>query len=265
MSTTALAVTMAWPRPVVLLEADAAGGDLAFWARRPDGAPPAVGDGGDGGLLAPEPSLLTLAADARSGLPVALPRYAQASRWGIDVIVAPPAAQAFWPLRPLWDGVAEQAAAWPGTVVVDLGRFHGGAAAAPVARAATAVLVVTRASVAGLYHVRERVHELVHTLGEASRPRSPLGVVVRTARRDAGAVEAQIAAMLEAAGVPVPVIGSIWDDEASAARLQAGQVGGRGRRAGDLAASAARLVSAIGRRWPEMAAAAGVPVAAGSQ
>lgn len=251
-STTALALTMAWPRRAVLLEADTRGGDLAFWGRRPDeaGLTPA-----DGALLPAEPSLITLAADARSGLaPQALPRYAQPTRWGIDVIPAPPAAQAFSPLRPLWDGVAAHAASWPDVVVADLGRFHGGAPAAPLARAASAVLVLTSHSVEGLYHARDRVNELVHTLGDPSRSRGLVGVVVRTSRRDHGAAEAQIAAMLAAAGSPVPVVGSVWHDPAAAAALRAGNPAPRRRRRGDLVASMSRLVEGIGRWWPELTA-----------
>ncbi len=250
-STTALALTAAWPQPAVLLEADTAGGDYAFWGRRPDDTPgPAPADGV---LLHPQPSLLTLAADARAGLPhAAFPRYAQPTRWGIDVIPAPPGAGAFSPLRPLWEGVAAEAAAWPGTVIVDLGRFHAAAPTAPLGRAASSVLVLTNHTVEGLYHARDRVEESVHTLGDGSRSRSSVAVVVRTSRREASAAEEQVAAMLAAAGSPVPVVGSIWDDDASAAALRAGRPGRRGRRGGDLTSSAARLVEVIGRLWPDL-------------
>lgn len=260
-TTTALAVAMAWPRPAVLLEADAAGGDLAFWGRRPDD--PATAAAG-GSLLHPEPSLLTLAADARTGLPGgAFPRYTQPTRWGIDVIPAPPAAQAFTPLRSLWDGVTEQAATWPQVVVTDLGRFHGASAAAPLARAASAVLLVTTCTVEGLYHARDRIHELVAALADPARRHSPVGVVVRAPRRQAGAVEDQVSAMLAAAGSPVPVVGSIWDDPTTVACLRAGQSAPRRRRRpGDLAVSAARLVEGICRRWPDLAPPAPDPGAA---
>lgn len=255
-STTAVALAMAWPGRALLLEADTSGGDLVFWGRRGGHGSAAAGEGD---LLAAEPSVLTLAAAARSGMAAALPRYAQPTRWGIDVIAAPPAAQAFTPMRPLWDGVADHAAGWPGPVVVDLGRFHAAAPTMPLARAATAVLVVTPFTVEGLYHVRERVGELLGALGDPARRRHPVGVVVRTSRRQAGAAEEQITAMLAAAGSPVPVAGSVWDDADAAAAVRAGRAsrhergGRRSRRGGDLATSAARLVETIGRLWPDLA------------
>ena len=242
-TTTAIALTMAWPGRAVLLEADTAGGDLAFWGRRHR----------DGALLDAEPSLLSLAADSRSGLPPdALPGYAQHTRWGIDVIPAPPAAQAFPPLRALWEGVAAAAATWPGTVVVDLGRFHSAGPAAALARAASAVLVLTPVTVDGLYHARDRVGDLVQSLGHPSRPAPPVGVVVRSPRRGGSAAEQQAAAMLAAAGSTAPVAGAVWDDARAAEEIRSGQTGKRTDR-GDLLASAAGLARGVQRLWPDLA------------
>ena len=256
-TTTAVALTLAWPGRAVLLEADTAGGDLAFWGRRGDGPVPeatvTAGTGPDGALLAPEPSLLSLAAAARVGLPGdALPGHAQPTRWGIDVVPAPPAAQAFAPLRPLWDGVAAACAAWPGTVIVDLGRFHSASPAAALARAATAVLVLTAMSVEGLYRARDRVGDLTRAVGDPARARTPVGVIVRTARRGAPAAERQAAAMLAAAGSPAPVLGSVWDDATAAAEIRCGTPGKRTHR-GDLLASAHRLADAVRAGWPDLA------------
>ena len=55
-------------------------------------------------------------------------------------------AERFRALRPLWPQVADELAGWPGTVIVDLGRLHAGGPVMPLARASTAVLALTTAT-----------------------------------------------------------------------------------------------------------------------
>ncbi|MDF0752962.1 hypothetical protein NLU14_22305, partial [Marinobacter sp. 71-i] len=57
-TSTALALAAVWPRPVVLLEADPSGGDLAYRCKAAHGGPVAANKG-----------LLQLAAAVRGGLP----------------------------------------------------------------------------------------------------------------------------------------------------------------------------------------------------
>ncbi|WP_143448463.1 hypothetical protein [Kineosporia sp. A_224] len=252
MTTLATALGIAWPGERMLLEADSSGGDLAFRAKQPS----------TGQLLAADPGLLTLAADARTGLPAAdLARYCQATAWGLPVVPGPAGAQAYQPMRALWPAVAGVAAAWPGTVIADLGRFQPGNPAAALARAATAVLVVTRVSVEDLYHLRERVNELAHTLGDPRLQRHPVAVVVSAPRKEAAAAVRQVAHMLQAGGSPIPVAGYVATDPVSAASLRAGELPKRGARS-DLLASAGELAATLGSWWPELIALSASPAAA---
>jgi hypothetical protein len=250
-TTLATALGIAWPGERMLLEADSSGGDLAFRAKQPS----------TGQLLAADPGLLTLAADARTGLPAAdLDRYCQPTAWGLPVVPGPAGAQAYQPMRALWPAVAEVAAAWPGTVIADLGRFQPGNPATALARAATAVLVVTRVSVEDLYHLRERVNELAHTLGDPRLQRHPVAVVVAAPRKEAAAAVRQVTHMLQAGGSPIPVAGYVATDPAAAAALRAGELPKRAVRS-DLLASAAELVATLGSWWPELTAQPAPPAA----
>jgi hypothetical protein len=242
-TTAATALTMAWSDRRLLLEADPSGGDLAFRAQRPDGD----------GLLSAEPGLLALAADARTGtVPEALPRCAQPTAWGVDVIVGPPSAHAYAPMRNLWPAVAAAAAAWPGTAIADLGRLHPGTPALTVAHEATAVLVLVRLNVGALYHLRDRVTELAHTIGDPSRDRNPVAVVVLALPRDAGDAVRQVTRVLEAVGSPIPVAGTIAVDPQAALRLRQGQLPRRMERT-HLFRSAAEVAAMVCQWWPELA------------
>ena len=242
-TTTATALAMAWPDSRLLLEADPSGGDLAFRAQRPD----------RDGLLAAEPGLLALAADARTGTASELlPRYAQPTAWGVDVIVGPPSGHAYAPMRNLWPAVSAAAAAWHGTAIADLGRLHPHTPAFTVAHDATAVLVLARLNVGALYHLRDRVTELAQAVGDPSRDRNPVAVVVLAPAKEAGEAVRQVARMLEAVGSPIPVAGAIAVDPQTAQRLRHGQQPRRMERT-DLFRSAADVVATLCRWWPELA------------
>lgn len=241
-TTLATALGMAWPGRRLLLEADPSGGDLAFWARHAD----------TGQLLADRPGLLALAADARTGLPAeVLPRYAQPTTWGVPVVVGPPSAQAYAPMRALWPAVAEVSAGWHGTAIADLGRLQPGNPAISVARAATAVLVLTRVNVGDLYHLRERVNELAHTLGDPSRAQHPVAVVVVAPRKEAPAAVRQVTHMLAAAGSPIPVAGVAATDPTTADQLRSGKASKKVH-GGDLLKSAQELAATLGTWWPHL-------------
>jgi hypothetical protein len=74
-----------WPNERVVAEMDPAGTDLALRLR-----------------LAPEPTILALAADARPGLPGGVLRYAQPTVLGIPVVVGAETAERFGPMARLW-------------------------------------------------------------------------------------------------------------------------------------------------------------------
>jgi hypothetical protein len=241
-STLATALAMAWSGRRALLEADPSGGDAVFRARQVDGQ----------AFLSPEPSVLTLAADSRVGIPQGrFADYAQDTGWGIPVIPGAAGAAAFSPMRQLWPAVAAEAARWDGVAFADLGRLQAGGPAMPVAKAAHALLVVSRLSVEDLYHLRERVTDLAATVGDPTLPRHPLAVVVSTPRKDATAAVRQVSRMLESVGSPIPVLGAFHQDDPAAADLRRGAASRRVT-GGVMLASAATLCSEILRRWPEL-------------
>lgn len=243
-TTAAVALAMAWPGERLVVDADPAGGDLAFRARHPT----------TGGRIRSEGGLLALAADARLALsPDALPGYAQPTLWGVDVICGPPNAASYTPMRSLWPAVADTFAAWPGTAFADLGRLYPGTPAPALAHRATAVLVLTKVSVEYLFHLRARVPELASQLGDPSQPVNPVAVVAVAGRSDAAAAVQQIERVLESVGCPVPVLGSLAIDPVSAQRLREGLVWARMGR-GHLLRSAADVVEQIHQRWPLLAA-----------
>lgn len=237
------ALGMCWPEERLVLEADPSGGDLAFRARTTDGQ-----------FVPPEPGLVSLAAVARTGLQAhELPTFAQPTSWGVPLIAGPPRANGYHPLRALWPAVADVAAGWSGVAVADLGRFQQGHAAAAVARAATAVIVLSRVGVEDLYHLRERVNELAHVLGDPGR-KHPLAVVVAAPRKRAEDAVRQVSHVLQAGGSPIPVLGCVATDAQGAAALRSGELP---RRRSDLLASTADLVTVMRAHWPELGAASG--------
>src|SRR5271167_2700861 len=190
-STLALALGVVWPGERLVLEGDPSGGDALFYLAH-----------ADGGLLHPEPTLLSLTADARTGLdPTALPAYAQPTSLGIPVILAPPTPEAFALTGPVWPRLADAAARWDGTMLADLGRLHPRhPAATSLLPLSQAVVFVTRADVAGLYRLRERVAGLAAQLAAPTGEVSRLLVVVRSSRSQRRVALAQVAALLDSVG-----------------------------------------------------------------
>jgi hypothetical protein len=244
-STLALALAATFPLPSLVLEADPSGGDLAFRLQRSGGGP-----------LWPEPTLLSLAADVRHRLTAdALPSYAQSSSAGASVIIGPSTGEAYLPVARFWPEIAAAARAWPGVVVADLGRLsphHD--TAAPLLSNATAVVLVTRADLAGLYRLRERVHDLAAGLADSRYESSRLGIVVRCAARRSAQDAGQITELLHAIGSPARVLGTVVDDAAGAHALTIG----RPRRRG-LLSSARTLVDELVRTHPVLAAGPAMP------
>ena len=146
-TTAAVALALAaGPQPVSLVvEADPAGGDLAARSELPV-----------------EPGLGSLAASARHSAPVDLVPHVQALPAGPYGLLAPPSSQlAGAALEALGDRLTEGLGAWDGTVVIDCGRWQPCGPAAPLVRAADALLVVLRPTVEGVEHVRAHLDELM--------------------------------------------------------------------------------------------------------
>lgn len=241
-TTLAMLLGLVWPGERAVVELDPAGGDLPFRTR------PLAG----GEYLAAEPSVLALAADARAGRARAtVMRHAQQTTLGVPVVPGAGSVDGWAPMARLWPALAAELSAWPGLAVCDLGRLGPGHPGAVVAGAAEVVLLVARPSLEGLYHLRERAVELAALVGDPGRDGIPAGVVVVCDRlRQKRAVE-EAAAMLEAAGCPLPVAGILADDRRGAAELWAGEVTRRLDRS-ELVNSARHLVEDLHRRWPAL-------------
>jgi hypothetical protein len=242
-STLALLLGMCWPTERVLVELDPRGADLAYRCAAAGGRP-----------LAATPSVTTLAIDARPGaMQRALPDYAQSTACAVPVIVGETSPTRFSRIAPHLPALTGALTRWPGTVIADLGSLQPGSPTLTVARAATAVVLVTGTDVASLGHLRDRVEELAVDLGDSSRTRSALAVVVRADGGDASAARQRVEQLLASIGSPTPVIGVLPTEPATVQAVLAGRVTrrmARGALLGEVLAVTVRLCTS----WPELTA-----------
>ena len=145
----ALALTAAWPRPVLLLEVDPSGGDIALRCR-------AAG----GHELTARPSLLDLAGDVRSAFDAdaVLSKSSQQLACGVRVVqgVTSPAQAAG--IGGLWPQIAKAARTAQVDVIADVGRLQG--APRVFIMEATQLVVVGNPTVEHLVHMREAIREI---------------------------------------------------------------------------------------------------------
>ena len=144
-TTAAIALAIAaGPVPASLVvEADPGGGDLAARCELPV-----------------EPGLGSLAASGRHGTSVDLVDHVQALPAGPFGVLAPPSPSLTRSaLGALGGRLADALGAWPGTVVVDCGRWDPLGPAVPLAAVADALIVVLRPTVEGVEHVRARLDD----------------------------------------------------------------------------------------------------------
>lgn len=250
-TTLAAALAVVWPGEKVLVEADPSGADLPFRLRRAD----------SGTWLAPEPSLGSLAAVARLGTPPAGPaEFAQPCTLGFPVIPGALSAERFAPLRSLWPHLTATLSGWPGTVIADLGRLQPGHPGLPIAKASTVVLLLARADLAGLFHLRDRVVELGQAVGDPNRDGNPVVVVVTGPGKTRTKSLTEAADLLASIGSPASVAGFIPEDRQGAADLWAGAV--TRRMAGsDLMRAARQLAQHLLNTHPDLAEAAATTTA----
>ena len=244
-STLATALGLVWPGERVLLDADAAGGDLPFrlWSAGP-GAPRE--------RLSSSPSIASLATAARLGLTAAGPMpFAQDTSLGVPTVPGALSTERFRPLRGMWPRVAAELAAWPGAVIADLGRLQPGNDALPVAQQSTAVLLVTRVDLESLAHLRDRAAELAGSVGDPGRDRPPVGVVVTGPPKARRFSLEQASQVLASIGSPVPVVGFLPDDPVGVQGLWAG-VMTRRFAGSDLVRSARSVAESVLTSWPSL-------------
>ncbi|WP_258572920.1 hypothetical protein [Actinomadura parmotrematis] len=221
-TTTAVALGAVWPRPVLVAECDQAGGDLVY---RLPAAPPEGQSGG--GMLNPSRGLLSLAATARRGLrPEQVAEHCQRLVGGLDVLVGITSAEQAQGMTWLW-GPLGRAFAGLGQVDVlaDCGRLGAGTPLLDLMREADLVVLVTRATLEQVAHLRERVA----ALSEGLRGGPPIAVLVLADPRDFRASVAEVDRIItrrDGAGHPVGVLGGLALDP-KGADLLSGQWGGR--------------------------------------
>ena len=178
-TTTALLAAALWPGPVLLVDADADGGDVALRLRRRDGAPVDR----TRGLL----SLLPLA--RRELQAETVPEHAQELSGGIEAVAGLSGPGQAGAAGHLWSNLAD---AFGRTVdrdvLVDCGRVSPQSSHLPLLQRADLVVCVLRPTVSGVVHTRERLAALQSSLvgPDGHRPRVGLVIVSdRPAGRDA--------------------------------------------------------------------------------
>jgi hypothetical protein len=207
----------------IVADLDPDGGDLALRYGRDDGAP-----------LDPDLGLLSLAASLRRDHTDAVSptgpveEHLQVADGGLDVLLGVTGPDQAVGLGPLWSPLARALAETGRTVFADCGRLGPSSPAMPVLMQADAVLLLARAELEELAHLRERLRFLTATLPGRYAGPARIGVVLVAGERDRAAGP-RTEQLLRASGLAVPVLGLIADDPRGAARVR-GLHGGRAGR-----------------------------------
>lgn len=261
MTSTALALAAAWPRSAVLVEADPAGGDLAYRCRDERGA-----------VLGSTPSLLTLAAAVRGGDvggPALLLRHSQRLGGGIPIVQGIGSAGQAAGLTTLWESIAQACRVESVDALVDLGRLPATSELLGIAAAADVVVVVGAASLESAVHLRSGLADLPKRLsrtGATSQSVAPSVVpllVVDDAEAEAS--RADLDQLLHTAGILVSPSLHLTLDPRALRRLEAGAGMSAGLTRGLGRTHLMRSASSVASRLLEIGAApAGRPMASRS-
>jgi hypothetical protein len=180
----------------------------------------------------PEPVSLIVEADPAGG-DLAARCEARIEPWAL---LAPPSPHLTTSaLGALGDRLVDGLASWPGTVVADCGRWEAHGPAAPLLRAADAVLIVLRPTVEGVEHVRARLEEITAAATGA------LGALV-VGDRPYPAADV-------AAALGIPVAGTLPLDARAVRGLERSSIGADSRRS-TLVRAARSALDAMSR-WPQ--------------
>lgn len=220
-TTAALALASVWPRRVAVVEFDVAGGDLALRLTDSAGRP----------VVAPEPSILTLAAEARRAptldgsllwshsqpIPAALEAFV------VHGLSAPEQAAG---MGELWPHVVSAAAdAAGGDVLADLGRVAGDGPAQLAAARADVLIGVARAEPATMLRLRDRMRHLLASLPPAPGRRAYVVLVADDRRADEAVTT--MTRVLQDGVVPAEVAGAMVIDPVAVDALHTGRTGPR--------------------------------------
>ena len=204
-TTTARVLASVWPRDVVLVDADPAGGDLAYLARGKDGRP-----------LDPERGLMSFAADARRGLadrPVE--DHLQHVVGGLDVMCGVGSPDQMVGVAPALPQLGAALGRLPDRdVVLDLGRLDPSSPALPLAAAAHVLVLVVRPHLEAYAHLRSRLRWLAQVSDPRARvPRT--GVLLVADSRDRHSAR-DLAQLLAHEQLPARLVGQVADDRRAA-------------------------------------------------
>jgi hypothetical protein len=220
-TTAALALASVWPRRVAVIELDGAGGDIALRLTDSAGRP----------VVAPEPSILTLAADARRA-----PTPDGSLLWSHSQPI-PTAPEAFVVqglsapeqaagMGELWPHVVSAAAdAAGGDVLADLGRVADAGPAKLAAARADVLIGVARAEPATMLRLRDRMRHVLASLPPPPARRAYV-ILVADDRRVDEAVRT-MTRVLQDGVVPAQVAGAMVTDPAAVDALHQGRTGPR--------------------------------------
>ncbi|MCK5891695.1 hypothetical protein [Aeromicrobium sp.] len=139
----ALSLSAVWPRPVVLLEADLAGSDLALRCR-----------GSSGAAVASTPNLLGFAAATRGDRDSTLTEWAQPLACGVQVVLGVQSPTQARGVADLWHRLAVTAASADIDVIADLGRLNHDQPTMPLMAAADLRIPVMASAVESILHTR---------------------------------------------------------------------------------------------------------------
>jgi cellulose biosynthesis protein BcsQ len=212
-TTTALALAAAWPRPVLLAECDPAGGDLVYRFPAPDG---------EG--LDPRRGLLSLAVAARRGLQShQVWEHAQKLNGGLDVLTGVTNAEQGAGLNPLWGQVGRVLADVPqADVIADCGRIGADGPPYDLLAEASVLLLLTKPEMGEVIRLRDRVNALTAALDRRGRRGLPTAVAVIADQRHSRRALGEVGHVVAQAGSGAQLIGAIADDPGTAAQLGAG-------------------------------------------
>jgi hypothetical protein len=174
-TSTALALAAAWPRPVVLLEADPAGGDLAYRCQSASGGP-----------LAASPSVLSLASAAGSASVGSVAAFSQQLACGVSIVQGVGSPAQSRGLASLWGTIAQMCRDSDVDVIADLGRFDRSSPTLPVAAGSDRLLVVASAALDSLMHTRATITEIAGAITRDPTRARPTPVLVGPARHARG-------------------------------------------------------------------------------
>lgn len=213
-TSTALALAAGWGAPAILVEADHSGGDLGIRIRRPDGS-----------ALPEKPTVATLAAAARPEpqAPALARTYAHKVHDNLSVLPGYLVAEQGGGLAQLWDPLAISLESSDTDILVDVGRIHSGAPTLRLAEAADVVVLVGRANLASIIHMRERLNHLVSSLARGRRRPPTVIPLLVTAHRQAEKDLSDLAEILQVAGLTTAAPAYVAWDPAALARLEDGE------------------------------------------